>query len=64
MILFEIFVQENENLFPKCSTHNTDNGNFISAPIEDMSPLLPLITLKKFTNNKLDKLSERIRNEI
>ncbi len=64
LILFEIFVQENENLFPKCSTHNTDNGNFISAPIEDMSPLLPLITLKKFTNNKLDKLSERIRNEI
>jgi len=64
LILFEIFVQENENLYPKCSTHDLKSGNFISAPIEDMSPLLSIDVLKKFTNNKIDKLSERIRDEI
>ena len=64
LILFEIFVQENENLYPKCSTHNISNGNFISAPIEDMSPLLPIEVLKRFTNNKIDKLSEKIRCDL
>lgn len=64
LILFEIFVQENENLYPKCSTHNISNGNFISAPIEDMSPLLPIEVLKKFTDNNVDKLSKKIRYEL
>ncbi len=64
LILFEIYVQENEDLFPKCSTHNSKNGSFISAPIEDLSPLLPLEVLKKYSNNKVDNLSRRIRHEI
>ena len=64
LILFEIYVEENEDLLPKCSTHNSKNGGLISAPIEDLSPLLPIEVLKKYSNNKVDNLSNRIRYEI
>ena len=57
-------MEENEDLLPKCSTHNSKNGGLISAPIEDLSPLLPIEVLKKYSNNKVDNLSNRIRYEI
>jgi acetolactate synthase-1/2/3 large subunit len=44
--LIDIRLLENETLAPKASAMPQKDGSIISMPLEDMSPLLPLETLK------------------
>lgn len=53
--LIDIRLLENETLAPKASAMPQKDGTIISMPLEDMSPLLPLETLK---NEMLIPLSE------
>ena len=54
-------IDDNEKLIPKCSAFNLGQGKMISAPLEDMSPLLDIKDLKEEINN-IDNLSLQIRN--
>lgn len=60
-IIYEVFVDDDEKLLPKCSAFNLGQGKMISAPLEDMSPLLDINDLQKVTTN-IDDLSLQIRN--
>ncbi len=53
--LIDILLLENETLAPKASAMPQKDGSIISMPLEDMSPLLPLETLK---NEMLIPLTE------
>ena len=57
--IYEIFMNPEQDLVPKVKGIMTDNG-FLSPPIEDMSPLLPLETIQKCMS-KVNKLSYVIR---
>ena len=57
--IYEIFMNPEQDLVPKVKGIMTDNG-FLSPPIEDMSPLLPLETIQKCMS-KVNKLSYEIR---
>ena len=57
--IYEIFMNPEQDLVPKVKGIMTDSG-FLSPPIEDMSPLLPLETMKECMN-KVNKLSYEIR---
>ncbi len=63
LVIYEIFVKKDEKLIPKCSAFKVRDGKMISAPIEDMTPLLEIKELKKLTNNSLDKISYSMRQE-
>lgn len=60
IILCDIKVINDENLWPKVSAIPQSDGSIISMPIEDMSPLLPIKELKA-SINKIDPISYRIR---
>ena len=62
LIIYEIFVANDEKLVPKCSAFNLGEGRMISAPLEDMSPLLDIKTLRKNVKS-LDQLSLQIRKK-
>lgn len=60
--IIEINVDENEILAPKVSAIPQKNGNIISMPLEDMSPLLPIKLLEEemlFTLSKASYLAKR-----
>ena len=63
LIIYEIFVKKDEKLIPKCSAFKLKDGRMMSAPIEDMTPLLKIKELKQLTNNSLDKISYSMRQE-
>ncbi|MGJ8620591.1 MAG: thiamine pyrophosphate-binding protein [Methylophilaceae bacterium] len=45
--IIDVQLQENEGLMPKASAMPQADGSIISMPLEDMTPLLPLATLKR-----------------
>ena len=61
LTLCEIQIKEDEILEPKCSVIKTKSNKLISAPIEDMSPLLELEELKKLMGNDIDPVSIELR---
>jgi len=61
LTLCEFNLQEDEVLIPKCSVIQTKDNKLISAPIEDMSPLLKINELKKIMGNQVDPISIELR---
>ena len=61
LTLCEFQIQEDEILVPKCSVIKTKSNKLISAPIEDMTPLLELKELKKLMGNNIDPVSIELR---
>ena len=66
LIIYEIFVNKDEKLIPKCSAYKLDNGTMVSSPIEDMTPLIEIEELKKIIPGPIDQRSysmREVRNE-
>lgn len=61
LLICEVFLRKDEKLMPKCSVVRTKDNHLLSAPIEDMTPLLSLDELKLIMGDKIDPLSLRIR---
>lgn len=61
--IIEIMLDENEILAPKVSAMPQKNGNIISMPLEDMSPLLPLKQLEKEMLFSLSKASYLVKRK-
>lgn len=61
--LIDIKLKSHETLAPKCSAIPQVDGDIISMPLEDMSPLLSLKKLKSVMGSRLDKSSISARNE-
>lgn len=57
--IYECFMNPEQDLVPKVKGIMTDNG-FLSPPIEDMSPLLPISKIEECMN-KVNKISYEIR---
>ena len=57
----EVVLREDEVLFPKCSVVRTNDNKFLSAPLEDMSPLLPIETLQDTMGEQIDPVSLELR---
>jgi acetolactate synthase-1/2/3 large subunit len=62
LMICEVVLWRDEKLMPKCSVIRTEDNQMISAPLEDMNPLLDIETLKSIMGTKTDELSLRIRN--
>ena len=60
--IIEIFLNKNDILKPKVSSIIKKNGQIISMPLEDMSPLISITKLKNILNGKLNKNSTKLRN--
>ena len=57
--VFECFMNPEQDLVPKVKGIMTENG-FLSPPIEEMSPLLPLSKIEECMN-KVNNISYEIR---
>lgn len=60
--IIEVFLNKNDTLKPKVSSIMKKNGQMISMPLEDMSPLISITKLKNILNGKLNKNSKKLRN--
>ena len=47
-IVLEVFMDPDQPLVPKLSVSMTEDGNLLSPPLEDLSPLAPIEYLKKY----------------
>jgi len=61
LMICEVVLLRDEKLMPKCSVIRTEDNQMISAPIEDMSPLLDLETFKSIMGQNIDPLSLKMR---
>tara|TARA_A100001037_G_scaffold291178_1_gene304905 strand:- start:9062 stop:10906 length:1845 start_codon:yes stop_codon:yes gene_type:complete len=61
LLICEVFLNRDEKLMPKCSVIRTENNQLLSAPLEDMSPLLELKELEAIMGGQTDPMSIRIR---
>jgi len=57
----EIILRADEVLFPKCSVIRTSDNKFLSAPLEDMSPLLSRESLEETMGDQMDPISIQLR---
>lgn len=62
LLICEVLLQRDEKLMPKCSVLRTSDNKFLSAPLEDMSPLLPFDELESIMGDQIDPMSKKIRN--
>ena len=62
-VICEIVLQDDEKLMPKCSVFRRDDNTLVSAPLEDMSPLLPLEELSEVMEGKIETVSQTIRTQ-
>ena len=62
-MICEVFLKRDEKLMPKCSVFRTNDNQLLSAPLEDMSPLLELDDIKGIMGGKVDQMSLRIRGK-
>ena len=62
-VICEIVLQDDEKLMPKCSVFRRDDNSLVSAPLEDMSPLLPLEELAEVMEGKIETVSQTIRTQ-
>ena len=56
--IIEVFLNKNDTLKPKVSSIIRKNGQMISMPLEDMSPLISITKLKNILDGKLNKNSK------
>ena len=61
-LICEIFIRRDEKLMPKCSVIRTNDNQLLSAPLEDMSPLLGLEEIETIMGGQIDPMSLRIRS--
>jgi acetolactate synthase-1/2/3 large subunit len=61
-VFFDIVLRNNELLIPKIKTIIDKNNNFISMPLEDLSPLLKIKDLKKEIFFPVKYISKFARN--
>ena len=61
LVICEVVLQDDERLMPKCSVFRQDDNTLVSAPLEDMSPLLPLEELSEVMEGKIESVSKTIR---
>ena len=61
LLICEVFLNRDEKLMPKCSVIRTENNQLLSAPLEDMSPLLEFKELEAIMGGQTDPMSIRIR---
>ena len=62
-VICEIVLQDDEKLMPKCSVFRRHDNTLVSAPLEDMSPLLPLEELAEVMEGKIETVSQTIRTQ-
>ena len=60
-VICEVVLQDDEILMPKCSVFRQDDNTLVSAPLEDMSPLLSLEELSEVMEGKIEPVSQTIR---
>ena len=60
-VICEVVLQDDEVLMPKCSVFRQVDNTLVSAPLEDMSPLLSLEELSEVMEGKIEPLSQTIR---
>ena len=60
-VICEVVLQDDEVLMPKCSVFKQDDNTLVSAPLEDMSPLLSLEELSEVMEGKIESVSQTIR---
>lgn len=60
--IVDVQLVENESLYPKVSAMPQADGNMLSMPLEDMSPLLPLEVLEKEMLIDLLAASRQVRH--
>ena len=60
-VICEVVLQHDERLMPKCSVFRQDDNTLVSAPLEDMSPLLPLEELSEVMEGNIEPVSQTIR---
>ena len=63
LVICEIVLQDDEKLMPKCSVFRRHDNTLVSAPLEDMSPLLPLEELAEVMEGKIETVSQTIRTQ-
>ena len=61
-LICEVVLLDDEMLMPKCSVFRGKDNTLVSAPLEDMSPLLPLTDLRELMDGKIEIVSETIRS--
>ena len=61
LVICEVVLQDDEVLMPKCSVFKQNDNTLVSAPLEDMSPLLPLEELSEVMEGKIESVSQTIR---
>ncbi len=61
-LICEVVLLDDEMLMPKCSVFRGKDNTLVSAPLEDMSPLLSLTELKELMDGKIEIVSETIRS--
>lgn len=61
LVICEVVLQNDEVLMPKCSVFKQNDNTLVSAPLEDMSPLLPLEELSEVMEGKIESVSQTIR---
>ena len=60
-LICEVVLIEDEVLQPKCGVMKKADNTLVSAPLEDMTPLIPIQKLRKIMGSAFDKTSEEIR---
>ena len=60
-LICEVVLLEDEVLLPKCGVMKKGDNTLVSAPLEDMMPLMPIQKLRSIMGPAFDQLSEDIR---
>ncbi|MEZ5583831.1 MAG: thiamine pyrophosphate-dependent enzyme, partial [Candidatus Competibacteraceae bacterium] len=60
-VICDVRLVKDETLWPKVAALPQPDGSMLSMPLEDMSPLLPLVQLQAEMLNPLDPASVRVR---
>ena len=60
-VICEVVLQDDETLMPKCSVFRNEDNTLVSAPLEDMSPLLPLKEFLEVMDGRVESVSQTIR---
>jgi len=63
LMICEVFLHRDERLMPKCSVIRTKDNQLLSAPLEDMSPLLELEDIQCIMGGQVDQMSLKIRSK-
>ena len=60
-VICEVVLNSDEVLMPKCAVFRQEDNSLVSAPLEDMSPLLSLEELRTDMDGMVEVLSKEIR---